>query len=192
MSHFFAYLSRMRFIKRWGLMHNVHEENIQEHSHQVASIAYTLATIKNKLFDGDVNPDRVATLALFHDANEVITGDLPTPIKYFSPKIKEAYKEIEKIADERLYDMLPEEIRGEYKHIFFPTIEESELWAVVKAADKISAYLKCLEERKVGNQEFLRAEQVLRQSVKDLGLPEVDWFMRRFVPSMKLTLDELE
>lgn len=192
MSHFFAYLSRMRFIKRWGLMHNVHDENIQEHSHHVAAIAHTLAIIKNKLFDGDVNPDRVATLALFHDANEVITGDLPTPIKYFSPKIKEAYKEIEKIADERLYEMLPGEIRSEYKHIFFPTTEEKELWAVVKAADKISAYLKCLEERKAGNQEFVRAEQVLRQSVKDLSLPEVDWFMKRFIPSMKLTLDELE
>ena len=119
MSHFFAYISRMRFIKRWGLMHNVHEENIQEHSHHVAAIAHTLAIIKNKLYDGDVNADRVATLALYHDANEVITGDLPTPIKYFSPKIKEAYKEIEKIADERLHDMLPSEIRDEFTHIFF-------------------------------------------------------------------------
>ncbi|MFK7972460.1 MAG: 5'-deoxynucleotidase [Bacteroidia bacterium] len=192
MSHFFAYLSRMRFIKRWGLMHNVHEENIQEHSHHVAAIAHTLAIISNKLFDGNINADRVATLALYHDANEVITGDLPTPIKYFSPKIKEAYKEIEKIADERLYEMLPEEIRGEFKHIFFPTTEEDALWATVKAADKISAYLKCLEEQKAGNQEFRRAEQVLLQSVTDLDLPEVNWFMERFVPSMKLTLDELE
>jgi 5'-deoxynucleotidase len=182
----------MRFIKRWRLMHNVHEENIQEHSHHVAAIAHTLAIIKNKVFKGDVNPDRVATLALYHDANEVITGDLPTPIKYFSPKIKEAYKEIEKIADERLYDMLPEEIRSEYTHIFFPTIEEHELWHLVKAADKISAYLKCLEERKAGNQEFLNAEQVLRKSVRQLEMPEVNWFMKRFVPSMKLTLDELE
>ncbi|RMG67613.1 MAG: 5'-deoxynucleotidase [Bacteroidetes bacterium] len=192
MSHFFAYLSRMKYIERWGLMHNVHTENIQEHSLQVAQIAHALALIKNRHFGGTINPERVAILAMYHDASEVITGDLPTPIKYFSPKIKAAYKEIEQVANQRLLDLLPEEFQEDYESVFFPQEADRACWELVKAADKISAYLKCLEERKAGNQEFARAEQMLRQTIKDTELPEVQWFMQRFIPSMKLTLDELE
>jgi 5'-deoxynucleotidase len=192
MSHFFAYLSRMKFIQRWGLMHNVHDENIQEHSLQVAMIAHALGVIKNRIYEGHVNPERIAVLALYHDASEVITGDLPTPIKYFSPKIKTAYKEIEQIANERLFEMLPEELKAEFESIFFPLEEDSVHWQLIKAADKISAYLKCLEERKAGNQEFMRAEQMLRKAVKEQDLPEVKYFVKHFIPSMKLTLDELE
>ena len=192
MSHFFAYLSRMKFIQRWGLMHNVHTENIQEHSLQVAMIAHALALIKNRLFEGNINPERVALLAMYHDASEVITGDLPTPIKYFSPKIKDAYKEIERVADERLFDLLPEVLKEDYKSIFFAEDADKENWALVKAADKISAYLKCLEERKAGNQEFARAQHMIREGIKELACPEAEWFIKYFVPSMKLTLDELE
>ena len=194
MSHFFAYLSRMKYIQRWGLMHNVHTENIQEHSLQVSMIAHALAVIKNRLFGGEVNVERVAILAIYHDASEVITGDLPTPIKYFSPKIKDAYKEIEHIANERLFQMLPEELRGDFESIFFSEEkeEEKEHWQLVKAADKISAYFKCIEERKVGNLEFAQAEKVLRKLVEDTNLPEVKYFMEHFNASMELTLDELD
>lgn len=182
----------MKFIQRWGLMHNVHRENIQEHSLQVAQIAHALAVISNRYFGGEVNPERVAVLALYHDASEVITGDLPTPIKYFSPQIKEAYKEIEAIANQRLIDLLPGELQADYRPMFFPESSDAAHWDLVKAADKISAYLKCLEERKAGNQEFTRAEVMLRQTIKGIDTPEVQWFMQRFIPSMKLTLDELE
>lgn len=192
MSHFFAYLSRMRLIQRWGLMYNVHPENIQEHSLQVSMIAHILAIIKNERFDGAVDPDRVAVLAMYHDASEVITGDLPTPIKYFSPDIKKAYHEIEEIAQDRLFSMLPADIRKYFQRIFFPAEEEKELWQLVKAADKISAYLKCLEELKQGNQEFSQAKTVLKSSIEKMNLPEVKYFMQTFTPSMRLTLDELE
>lgn len=192
MSHFFAYLSRMRLIQRWSLMYNVHEENIQEHSLQVSMIAHILAVVKNELYGGNVNPDRVAVLAMYHDASEVITGDLPTPIKYFSPEIKKAYHEIEDIANERLFSMLPEAIRKHYKSILFTEEEEKEHWKLVKAADKISAYLKCLEELKQGNQEFSQAKSVIKRSIEEMGLPEVKYFMQTFTPSMRLTLDELD
>ncbi|MEM6804923.1 MAG: 5'-deoxynucleotidase [Bacteroidota bacterium] len=192
MSHFFAYLSRMRLIQRWGLMYNVHHENIQEHSLQVSMIAHILAIVKNELFEGKVNPDRVAVLAMYHDASEVITGDLPTPIKYFSPEIKKAYHEIEDIAHERLFSMLPEAIRKHYKSIFFSEEEDQEHWRLVKAADKISAYLKCLEELKQGNQEFSQAKSVLKRSIEEMAMPEVKYFMQTFTPSMRLTLDELD
>ena len=194
MSHFFAYLSRMKYIQRWGLMHNVHTENIQEHSLQVSMIAHALAVIKNRVFDGNVNPERVVVLALYHDASEVITGDLPTPIKYFSPEIKKAYKKIEHVANKRLYKMLPDELKPDFESIFFSEENETENqhWQLVKAADKISAYFKCVEERKVGNLEFAQAEKVLRKSVEDTKLPEVEYFMKHFSQSVELTLDELE
>lgn len=192
MSHFFAYLSRMKFIQRWGLMHNVHAENIQEHSLEVSMIAHALAVIKNKLFGGGINPERVAVLAMYHDTSEVITGDLPTPIKYFSPEIKQAYRQIEFVANERLHSLLPDELKEDFEALFFPEENESELWKLVKAADKISAYLKCLAELKAGNQEFARAKEMLRQSIDEMKLDEVNYFMKTFVPSMRLTLDELE
>jgi 5'-deoxynucleotidase len=191
MSHFFAYLARMKFIQRWGLMRNTQVENIQEHSLQVAVIAHGLALIKNKLFGGAVNPERIAVLALYHDAGEVITGDLAAPIKYFNPKIKTAYTEIELVAKQRLYYMLPDELKPDYQPILFEQEADRDHWALVKAADKICAYLKCLEELKAGNQEFIKAEKAIRTTIEKLNLPEVSYFMERCVPSMTLTLDEL-
>jgi len=192
MSHFFAYLARMKFIQRWGLMRNTHWENIQEHSLQVAMIAHGLAVIKNRFFAGRVNPEQITALAVFHEASEVITGDLATPIKYFNPEIKKAYGEIEEVAKERLLGMLPPELRPDYREFFSKGgAAASESWILVKAADKIAAYLKCLEELKAGNQEFSKAEKTIKRQIADLNLPEVDYFMREFTPSFTLTLDEL-
>lgn len=192
MSHFFAFLSRMKLIKRWGLMRNTHPENIQEHSLQVAMIAHSLAIVRNKLFDGKLDPERVMALAIYHEVSEVITGDLATPIKYFNPEIKKAYGEIEEVAKKRLFGMLPEELKSDYKRYLFNTREDEENWKVVKAADKISAYLKCLEEIKMGNEEFKSAEKSIKKEIDKFALPEVDYFMEKFVPSFSLTLDELE
>jgi 5'-deoxynucleotidase len=192
MSHFFAYLARMKYIGRWGLMRNTQEENIQEHSLQVAVIAHGLAIIKNKYWGGALNAERIAVLAMYHEVSEVITGDLATPIKYFNPEIKNAYHEIERIAKERLFRMLPAELRPEYEALLFCDAEnDRENWLLVKAADKIAAYLKCLEELKAGNQEFSSAEKALKTQITAFGLPEVDYFMTKFVPSFSLTLDEL-
>jgi 5'-deoxynucleotidase len=191
MSHFFAYLSRMKFIKRWGLMRNTLSENIQEHSLQVAMIAHGLAIIRNKLFEGNVDPERVITLAVFHEVGEVITGDLATPIKYYNPEIKKAYSEIENIAKHKLLKMLPEKIKDEYSSIFFVENIDSEHWKIVKAADKISAYLKCLEELKAGNQEFSKAKDSIKKEIEKFDLQEVKYFMNKFVDSFTLTLDEL-
>ncbi|MCB0163754.1 MAG: 5'-deoxynucleotidase [Anaerolineae bacterium] len=191
MSHFFAYLAKMKFIQRWGLMRNTSPENIQEHSLQVAMIAHGLAIIKNRRFEGQVNPERVATLALFHDASEVITGDLATPIKNFNPKIKTAYSEIEIVANQKLFDMLPDELQPAYAPIFFKQDGDDLHWQLIKAADKICAYLKCLEELKVGNEEFSKAARVIEADIAQLGLPEVIYFMETYVPSFSLTLDEL-
>jgi 5'-deoxynucleotidase len=191
MSHFFAYLARMKFIQRWGLMRNTRPENIQEHSLQVAMIAHGLAIIKNKLFNGQVNLERVVVLALYHDVSEVITGDLATPIKNFNPKIKTAYNEIEIVARRKLFRMLPDSLKPEYEPFFFPTEADHEYWTLVKAADKICAYLKCIEELKAGNQEFAKAERAIKADIDQLTLPEVAYFMANFVPSFSLTLDEL-
>ena len=190
MSHFFAYLSKMKFIQRWGLMRNTYPENIQEHSLQVALIAHGLALVRNKFFGGQVDPARVALLALYHDVGEVITGDLPTPIKYFNPKVKTAYDEVEVIAKQKLLNMLPEEFKPDYESLLLRT-EEDPLWQLVKAADKICAYLKCVEELKVGNQEFAKAQKVIKAELDRSNLPEVAYFMEQFIPSFSLTLDEL-
>ncbi|MDS1030823.1 5'-deoxynucleotidase [Bacillota bacterium LX-D] len=191
MSHFFAYLSRMKLIRRWGLMRNTLSENIQEHSLQVAIIAHGLAVIKNRIFGGNVNLERVLTLGAFHEVGEVITGDLATPIKYFNPEIKEAYGQIEEMAKYKLLEMLPWELRSDYQSLFFPEEKEQECWRIVKAADKICAYLKCLEELKAGNQEFCKAEKSIKAEIEKFNLPEVEYFMANFVPSFSLTLDEL-
>jgi len=191
MSHFFAYLARMKFIQRWGLMRNTRTENIQEHSLQVAMIAHSLALIRNKLFDGRVNPERVTILALYHDAGEVITGDLATPIKNFNPKIKTAFNEIEEVARQKLFNMLPEALRSEYEPLFFGIEADREHWTLVKAADKICAYLKCLEELKAGNQEFSKAERAIKTDLDRIDLPEIGYFLDHFGPSFSLTLDEL-
>jgi 5'-deoxynucleotidase len=192
MSHFFAYLSRMKFIRRWGLMHNTYPENIQEHSLRVAMVAHALAVIRNRLFAGSVSGERTALLALYHDAGEVLTGDLPAPVKYFNPEIKNAYKEIEAAAASRLLKMIPEGLRADYQGLFFAEEADQESRDLVKAADKLCAYLKCLEEIGAGNQEFAKAEKALRASVDELKLPEVRYFLDTFVPSFRLTLDELD
>ncbi|HXV80074.1 MAG TPA: 5'-deoxynucleotidase [Candidatus Binatia bacterium] len=192
MSHFFAYLSRMKFIHRWGLMHNTYPENIQEHSLRVAMVAHALAVIRNRLFGGNVSEERTALLALYHDAGEVLTGDLPAPVKYFNPEIKNAYKEIEAAAARRLLDMIPEALRTDYRRLFFAEEADQQSCELVKAADKLCAYLKCLEEISAGNQEFAKAEKALRASVEEIDLPEVRYFLDTFVPSFKLTLDELD
>ncbi len=191
LSHFFAYLARMKFIQRWGLMRNVRQENIQEHSLQTAMIAHNLALVKNKFFGGSVDTLRVLLLAVYHEASEVITGDLATPIKYFNPEIKRAYKHIEKVANERLLSMLPEELKPDYEPILFSSHDDEEHWKLVKSADKICAYLKCIEELKAGNMEFSKAERAIHKELINLNRPEVEYFMEKFLPSFHLTLDEL-
>ena len=191
MSHFFAYLSRMKFIKRWGLMRNTYPENVQEHSLRVAQIAHALALIKNRLYGGSVDPDRVAVLALYHDAGEVLIGDLPSPIKYFNPEIHKAYREIETSAVEKLVSMMPNELADDYREVLKGQNSEPEQKEIVKAADKICAYIKCLEEAVSGNREFSKAEEALRAAVEEIELPEVEYFLKTFIPSFRLTLDEL-
>jgi 5'-deoxynucleotidase len=192
MSHFFAYLSRMKFIRRWGLMHSTHPENIQEHSLRVALIAHALAVIKNRLFDGRVSPERVVVAALYHDASEVLTGDLPRPIKYFNPAIENAYRAIEEGARSKLLGMLPEPLRDAYRPFFggdgIPPAERE----LIRAADKLCAWIKCLEEVSAGNREFTQAEETLREGVQRSALPEVRYFVETFAPSFRLTLDELQ
>ena len=191
MFHFFSYMARMKHIKRWGLMRNTREENIQEHSLQTAMIAHALALIKNRMYGGDVNAERVLALAVYHEAGEVITGDLATPIKYFNPEIKTAYKQIERVAEEKLVDMLPGELKNDYEELILHREAEPELYAIVKAADKICAYLKCVEELSAGNSEFVKAKKAIEKSIKQMNRPEVDYFMKAFVPSFELTLDEM-
>ena len=190
-SHFFAYLSRMKFIHRWGLMRNTQVENIQEHSLQVAMIAHALALIRNRLFAGTLDPERVMVLAVFHEVSEVITGDFPSPLKYFNPEISRAYSEIEQVASRKLWDMIPRELQPDYRSVLFREAGDADAWELVKAADKVSAYTKCLEELKAGNQEFAKAKDSLEREIADLRQPEVDYFMREFVRSFTLALDEL-
>ncbi|HET7339907.1 MAG TPA: 5'-deoxynucleotidase [Methylomirabilota bacterium] len=191
MSHLFAYLARMKFIKRWGLMHTTYPESIQEHSHRVAVIAHTLATVRNRLFGGRVDPARAAVLALYHDAGEVLTGDMPAPVKYFNPEIRTAYRDIEAAASQRLLAMVPEALRDDFRPLFFAAEADEACWDLVKAADKLCAYMKCVEEVAAGNREFSRAEQALRATVDGIDLPEVRYFLQTFAPSVRLTLDEL-
>lgn len=191
MSHFFAYLAKMKFIQRWGLMRNSCPENIQEHSLQVAMIAHGLAIIKNTLFAGNVDAGKTALLALFHDVGEVITGDLATPIKNFTPEIKKAYAQIDVVAREKLLQLLPEQLMEAYRSLFFAGEAAPELWQLIKAADRICAYVKCLEERKTGNTEFLKAEVSIKKAIDSLDMPEVAYFMNTFVSSFLLPLDEL-
>jgi 5'-deoxynucleotidase len=191
MNHFFAYLSRMKLIQRWGLMRNTQPENIQEHSLQVAQIAHGLALISNVFFAGNYDPERILALAVFHEVGEVITGDIATPIKYWNPEVNKAFHSMEEFAKQKLYNMLPPKLQEEYITYFFHQAADQENWKIVKAADKISAYLKCLEELKTGNGEFIKAEKSIRAEIDRLELPEVRYFMDNFVPSFSLTLDEL-
>ena len=187
---FFAYLSRMRYISRWGLMRNTFQENIQEHSHMVAVLAHALAVIRRDVLGEKADPGLAAAAALYHDAPEILTGDLPTPIKYYSPDIREAYRQVEQVAADKLLAMLPDELRPAFQ----PLVREEydpDTQALVKAADKLSAYLKCVEELKVGNGEFRQAAEQTLEALKGYGLPEVDYFVERFLPAFGLTLDEL-
>lgn len=188
---FFAMLSRMKYINRWGLMRNTRSENICEHSLEVALIAHALATVGNQKFGKSYNPERAALLAVFHDAPEIITGDMPTPVKYHSEEIRRAYGEVEDMAAEHLVSMLPEELREEYRKIMTMSGPQDEaLHPLVKAADKISAVIKCVEERISGNRDFSKAEQTITQAIRDMGLPEADYFMDQFLPSYGLTIEE--
>ena len=189
-SHFFAYMARMRFIQRWALMRNTAPENVQEHSHQVAVLAHALAVIRKEKFGGIVDPGAVAVAALYHDASEILTGDMPTPIKYDNPAIRKAYKEVEAVAEQRLVDFLPEELRPIYRPIL--TAADKEVEELVKAADKLSAHIKCMEELKAGNNEFREAAAQTRRALEAYDLPEVRYFMDTFLDSFSLTLDELK
>ena len=187
--HFFAMLSRMRYINRWGLMRNTFQENIQEHSHQVAVLAHALAVIQNRYFGGRVDPGTVVVAALYHDASEILTGDMPTPIKYDNPDIKAAYKQVEAMAEQKLLSMLPEELRGDFDAAV--TIPDPEVHALVKAADKLSAYIKCVEELKAGNTEYKKAKEQTYAALCQNPIPALGYFMEHFLPGFELTLDEL-
>lgn len=188
--NFFAMVNRMKLIDRWALMQNTSKENIATHSHCVAVIAHALALIGNKKFGKNYNVDRVALLALYHDTTEVITGDMPTPVKYYNDEIKNAYKQIEDVAGRRILSMLPDEFVDDYEPFFFKKDDDLELWALVKAADKISALIKCIEENRMGNKEFEIALKSQEQKIAQIDLPEVEYFNKYFMKAYYLTLDE--
>ena len=187
--HFFAMLSRMKYINRWGLMRNTVAENIQEHSHQVAVLAHALAVIQNRFYGGQVDPGQVAVAALYHDASEILTGDMPTPIKYDNPDIQSAYKQVEAMAEQKLLSMLPQDLRADFDNVV--TISDPEVHAPVKAADKLSAYLKCVEEVKAGNAEFRLAKEQTFAALMRSPIPALKYFMEHFLAGFELTLDEL-
>ncbi|UAA40302.1 5'-deoxynucleotidase [Paraneptunicella aestuarii] len=190
-SHFFAHLSRMKLINRWPLMRNVYRENVQEHSLQVAMVAHALALIKNRFFNGELDANRVATLAMFHDVSEVLTGDLPNPVKYFNKAIQDEYKKIEKIAEQKLIDMTPEAFHDDYADLINQDNCHPDEKFIIKAADVICAYLKTLEELSAGNQEFQLAKKRLDNLLKNYQSDEVSYFMETYVPSFELSLDEI-
>ena len=189
-NEFYALMGRMRYITRWGLMRNTFSENISEHSHQVAVLAHALALIRREILHLPTpDPDRCAVAALYHDASEILTGDLPTPIKYYNPDIKAAYKQVERIAGNRLLDMLPPALRASYEHYVLE--DDEELLPFIKAADKLSAHIKCLEEQKAGNTEFDTAARQTWESMKAMGRPELDWFLENCLSAFALNLDQL-
>ena len=189
-NEFYALLGRMRYITRWGLMRNTFSENIAEHSYQTAVLAHALALIRRDVLKLPTpDPDRCAVAALYHDASEILTGDLPTPIKYYNPDIKTAYKEVERIAGNRLLDMLPPELRSSYTHYVLE--DDAELEPFVKAADKLSAHIKCLEEQKAGNTEFDSAAQQTLDALKAMNRPELEWFLNNCLQAFTLNLDQL-
>lgn len=188
---FYAYLGRMKYIKRWALMRSGYEENIMEHSWEVAAIAHALAIIKNEMFGGKIDEYKAVCYALYHETSEVITGDLPTPIKYFNKEINSAYKDLEKKANEKLIGRLPENLKGVYEKFVLPETE-SEEYALMKAADRISAYIKCIEEVKSGNKEFVSAKKSIGKEIAKLNDEAVKYFVDNLLPSYEKTLDELE
>ena len=189
-NEFYALMGRMRYITRWGLMRNTFSENISEHSHMTAVLAHALALIRRDILKLPTpDPDRCAVAALYHDASEILTGDLPTPIKYYNPEIKEAYKQVEWVAGNRLLDMLPPELRASYEHYVLE--DEAELLPFIKGADKLSAHIKCLEEQKAGNTEFDTAAKQTWEAMKAMDRPELDWFLDNCLGAFTLNLDQL-
>ena len=192
-SHFYAMLSRMKYINRWGLMNNTKSENISEHSLQVAILAHCLVLIHNKRFNGNLNAERAVLLATFHDSTEIITGDMPTPIKYFNPEIKTAYRKIEDAAADKLIGMLPEDFKEDFEAIIKMNSEEDlQIKRFVKLADRFSALIKCIEELKMGNAEFAKAKETIADSIHKMNMPEAEVFEKEFLPSFYLSLDEQE
>ena len=192
-SKFFAIISRLKYIERWGLMRNTIKENLSEHCLETAFIAHVLALYRNIRFGGNVDPERCAILAMYHDAAEIITGDLPTPVKYFNPEIKHEYKAVEKAAADKLIACLPDDLAGYYSTILKKDEADRELWTLVKAADKLSALIKCIEERQMGNRDFIDAERNTREYLRKMDIPEADEFMKEFIPAYDTvyTLDSL-
>lgn len=190
-NEFYALMGRMRYITRWGLMRNTFSENIQEHSYQVAVLAHALALIRREILHLDgPDPDRCAVAALYHDASEILTGDLPTPIKYYNPEIKAAYKRVERISGEKLLTLLPQQLRSSYEHLVLE--DDVSVNPIVKAADKLSAYIKCVEEQKAGNCEFDSAAKQTMESMRKMHLPELDWFLAECLDAFSKNLDELD
>ena len=187
--HFYALMARMRYIQRWALMRNTEPENVQEHSHMVAVLAHALVLIQNRYYGGTLDPGQAVLLALDHDATEILTGDLPTPIKYYNPDLRSAYQTVEDAAARQLLDLLPTELREDYVPLLAGT--DPELAAVVKAADKLDAYLKCVKELKAGNTEFRKAREQTYAALMQNPLPALQHFLLHFLPSFELTLDEL-
>jgi len=190
-SHFFAHLARMKLIQRWPLMRSISSENISEHSLQVAFVAHALALIKNKKFDGQLNAEHIALLGMYHDTSEVLTGDLPTPVKYYNPDIAQEYKKIEAAAEQRLLSMLPEEFQDDFTPFLISGTASKEEQSIVKQADSICAYLKCLEELSAGNHEYEQAKRRLEETLEQRKSPEMDYFLTTFAPSFELSLDEI-
>ncbi len=188
---FYAYMDRMKYIKRWQLMRSTREENIMEHSQEVAMLSHALVTIHNEVFAGNADVAKTVLYALYHETSEVMTGDLPTPIKYYNQSILGAYKQLERSACEKMADMLPETLKGGIKPYLLPD-EESVEYRLVKAADRLSAYIKCLEELRLGNGEFSKAKKSIEEDLHSRNMPEVEYFFEQFIPSFALTLDELE
>ena len=188
---FFAMISRMKYIDRWALMRNTDRESLDSHSKEVAVIAHALAVIGNKRFGKNYNPDRAAVLGLYHDAHEIITGDMPTPVKYQNDDILVAFKAVEDSANEKLLNKLPEDLREEFSSLLTGENEDEELLVLIKAADRLSALIKCIEERKAGNTEFKEAEKSTLKRIKKMNVPEADVFLNEFIPAYEQTLDNL-
>ncbi len=187
-SNFFAMLWRMKHIYRWGLMRNIRQESLCEHSFDTAVIAHALCLIKNRRFGGSIDANKAAVAAMFHDSSEIITGDLPTPVKYHDPEIKAAYKKLEAVAADRLISYLPDDMSDSYREIL--SQQDDETMEIIKAADKIAALIKCIEEEKMGNTEFRDAELTLRRTIEDMHMPEADCFIKEFLPGFFMSLDK--
>ncbi len=189
---FFALISRMKYIDRWALMRNTEKESLSQHSYEVAVICHALAVISNKRLGTNYNAEKAALIGLFHDTAEILTGDMPTPVKYYSPEILNAFKKVEEAATDKILCMLPEDMQPEYKDLLFANEEDKDLWVLNKAADKISALIKCIEEEKAGNREFSKAREATEASIHKMNCEAAEIFLSEFLPSFELTLDQLK